>query len=92
MQVDVEGCELQVLQGIQSCHWPHIKQVTLLLYCLNMPLCAAHAPLHLQGKQCHCWLARQELGSYLLNAASVGTCSGLDCAVHQGFEAQDDNM
>lgn len=27
VQVDVEGCELQVLQGIQHSHWPHIMQV-----------------------------------------------------------------
>lgn len=29
LKVDVEGSELQVLQGIQPHHWPHIKQVVL---------------------------------------------------------------
>lgn len=27
VQVDVEGCELQALQGIQDHHWQHIRQV-----------------------------------------------------------------
>ncbi len=27
VQVDVEGCELQALQGIQDHHWLHIRQV-----------------------------------------------------------------
>lgn len=29
MQIDVEGCELEVLQGIQPQHWCHINQVSL---------------------------------------------------------------
>ena len=28
MQVDVEGCELQALQGIQPEHWAHVQQVS----------------------------------------------------------------
>ncbi len=31
VQVDVEGCELQALQGIQDHNWPHIRQVLSLL-------------------------------------------------------------
>lgn len=27
LQVDVEGCELEVLQGVQSQDWCHIDQV-----------------------------------------------------------------
>ncbi|KAL0051426.1 hypothetical protein WJX82_007304 [Trebouxia sp. C0006] len=29
LKVDVEGCELQALQGIQDHHWPHIRQIIL---------------------------------------------------------------
>ncbi|DBA81538.1 hypothetical protein WJX77_007263 [Trebouxia sp. C0004] len=29
LKVDVEGCELQVLQGIHQHHWPHIRQIVL---------------------------------------------------------------
>lgn len=28
MQIDVEGCELEVLQGIQPHDWSHISQVS----------------------------------------------------------------
>ena len=35
VQVDVEGCELQALQGIQDHHWPHLRQVLVsYFYCL----------------------------------------------------------
>ena len=28
-QIDVEGCELDVLRGVHDEHWPRIQQVTL---------------------------------------------------------------
>lgn len=37
VQVDVEGCELPVLQGIQNHHWLQIRQVFVLhFYCLML--------------------------------------------------------
>ena len=38
LQVDVEGSELQVLQGIEARHWPCIKQVLPLLLGLGLGL------------------------------------------------------
>ena len=44
MQIDVEGCELEVLQGIQPHHWSQISQVSNQDFAMLTIFCTGHAP------------------------------------------------
>ena len=49
MQVDVEGMELEVLQGVGSAAWPRVRQVAAEVHDAGGRVAAVEALLHSAG-------------------------------------------